>query len=109
MRISIVCLLSFGINCRSAFAVPAPTHAASIPDTPADELDAAKTASAKHGAEHPSGTELKTEKKTHIFQLPNETTDADLKKLPEVPFRFVLVLQNCPGVTDAGLKQLKTC
>ncbi len=73
------------------------------PPEPTDQrVAAAKEAYAKHGAEYAEGSQ----KGQHTFTMPEKTTDADLKGLPDLPFRFDLSLGNTM-VTDAGLKEIR--
>ncbi len=79
--------------------------AAEPADPTAEELSAAKEVYAKHGAQYEALINLEPKRTTHTMFMPNETTDADLKDLPELPFRFGLSL-NRTEVTDGGLRAL---
>src|SRR6266567_9632262 len=75
-----------------------------IEPTP-EQLQAAKDAFAKLGAEYQPNGDPGTKRIVHWFVMPSETTDADLKKLntlPQIPFSFGLSLTYLK-VTDAGL------
>ena len=71
-----------------------------------EQLKKAKDDFAKIGATYREETDSHTKQVTHLFVMPEKTTDADLKKLPNPPFSFALSL-NGTQVTDAGLKELK--
>ncbi len=73
---------------------------------PAKQLEAAKQAYDKFGAEYETDTNPNTMQTFHQFKMPKATTDAALKGLPDLPFSFSLIL-NFTLVTDAGLKELK--
>ena len=61
---------------------------------------------AKFGAAHRCGTDWQTTLTLHYFMMPETTTDAQLKGLPDLPFRFGLELFRT-NVTDAGIKELR--
>ena len=58
------------------------------------------------GAKYQTETDSNNKNTIHFFTMPRKTTDADLKKLHNVPFRLGLDLA-FTEVTDAGLKELK--
>jgi len=68
----------------------------------------AKASFSAIGGRYKAGTHPTTAKTTHTFLL-FRATDADLKKLPEVPFPFELYIRDgvTEKVTDAGLEELK--
>jgi hypothetical protein len=74
------------------------------PPAPAEQLEAAKEAYAEFGAEYDNDSPAT--QGIPCFKLPPSTTDANLKGLPNLPFRFGLNLHGT-HVTDAGLKELK--
>jgi len=71
-----------------------------------EQLVIADKAFARLGATHSLHTDNWTGKTTRLYKMPRKTTDADLKNVPNLPFRFGLDLE-CTPVTDAGLKQLR--
>ncbi len=72
----------------------------------AKQLADAKEAYAKHGAVYEPVINPETKQAAHVFWMPKSTTDADLKGVPDLPFRFGLYLENT-RITDAGVKELK--
>ena len=76
-----------------------------VEPTPA-QLKEAQEAFARLGAEYRAEIDPQTKQTLHVFVMPAATTDADLTKLPRVPFPFALQLRSTQ-VTDAGLKELK--
>ena len=72
----------------------------------AEQLKAAQEAFAKIGARYEAGTNPLTKKTVHVFRMSRDTTDAELKRLPNPPFSFALDLSGTQ-VTDVGLKELK--
>lgn len=70
------------------------------------QLQAAKLAYAKHGAEYTLATDPMTNEQVHVFRMPRETLDSDLEGLPDLPFDFGLDLRDT-RVTDAGLMTLR--
>ena len=70
-----------------------------------EQLIVAKQAYEKLGASYSTDTDPWSRRVTHYFKMPRSTTDADLKNLPNLPFRFGLDLEET-RVTDAGLKEL---
>src|SRR5205814_1492885 len=78
-----------------------------MPAPPADaKIAAAVRAFAKHEAEFRAVYDPRTKKTRPYFVMPPETTDAELKGLPDPPFEFALHL-SFTKVTDAGLTELK--
>ena len=70
------------------------------------QLEAAKLAYARHGAEHTLSTDPMTNELVHVFKMPRDTHDADLEGLLDLPFDFGLDLRDT-RVTDAGLMKLR--
>jgi internalin A len=70
-----------------------------------EQMVIAKEAFAKIGASYLVDTDPWSRRITHYFSLPRRTTDADLKNVPNLPFRFGLDLEGT-RVTDAGLREL---
>jgi hypothetical protein len=99
MRIIVLCGLLLAVFSVNLVAGSAPADPKPIPEPTPEQLTAAKEAYAKFGAEHDYIAKI------HLFLMPQGTTDADLKGLPDLPFQFGLDLI-CPKVTDAGLKEL---
>jgi RNA polymerase sigma factor (sigma-70 family) len=100
-------------NCRipNIFAAQAPADPKPAERKPPaegteEQLVAAKEAYAKFGAEYQISLNPQTRHVLHGFSLPPNTTDADLKGLPDLPFRFALSLIGAQ-VTDAGMKEIK--
>jgi internalin A len=105
MRTIVLIGLLLAILSVNLIAAPLPRNLKPIPEPTAEQLIAAKEAYAKHGAKYDTSI-LCMKDGDHVFLMPFETTDADLKGLPNLPFRFGLSLY-CTQVTDAGLKELK--
>jgi hypothetical protein len=99
-------VLAPAIFSANLIAAPLPGDLKSIPEPTAKDLAAAKEAYGKLGAEYESRFEPRTKLAVHSFQMPKTTTDADLMRLPILPFRFALSLYKTK-VTDAGMKELK--
>ncbi len=70
-----------------------------------EQLQQAKDAFAVLGAAYKQ-VDAVAKQSGHWFIMPFKTEDADLKKVPDLPFAFGLSL-NSTQVTDAGLKSLK--
>ena len=70
------------------------------------EFLAEQEAFSRLGADYRVEVDPQTKKTHHVFFMPERTEDKDLKKLPDVPFEFVLSLFGSQ-VTDTGLKELK--
>ncbi len=101
MRTIVLSLLALAIYSVNLIAVPLPSDAR--PGAPtADELVAAKKVYAKFGGTYRDRRIMETD----VFVMPVRTTDADLKGLPNLPFRFALEL-NHTKVTDAGMREIK--
>jgi len=101
MRRSVACVgLLLLIGCQDPSADP------TAQQPTAQQLKAAQDAFAMLGASHKAFTNPHTKKTFHIFFMPRDTTDADLKRLPNPPFPFALSLYGT-HVTDAGLMELK--
>jgi hypothetical protein len=105
MRTIVMSILALAIYFVNLMAAPAPTDPKPVQPT-AKQLADAKEAYAKFGAKYGTTKNPKTEQTFHSFFMPNTTTDADLKGLPDPPFSFGLDLISTK-VTDAGLKELK--
>ena len=71
-----------------------------------EQIDSLKKTFETLGGSYQAKTDTATKQTRHTFALPRETTDGDLKKLPQVPFPFELHLFQAK-VTDEGLKELK--
>jgi internalin A len=83
-------------------------QAPSAPAEPtAEQLAAAIEAYRKLGATYRAIANPKTMRPLHLFSMPTKTTDADLKGLSDLPFRFGLNLELSTQVTDMGMKELK--
>jgi hypothetical protein len=101
MRTIVMSILAVAIYSLNLMAVdPKPVQPTK------EQLEAAKQAYAKFGAQYEPYTNQKTKQTFHSFTMPMTTTDAALKGLPDLPFSFGLVLRS-RQVTDAGLKELK--
>ncbi len=100
MKESLVVLvaLSIGLGCSSALQKPDEGGKKSTAPT-AEQLQAAKEAFAKIGGKY-----FDIEKFPY-FDMPGDTEDDDLKKIPNLPFSFGLDLSETK-VTDAGMKQI---
>ncbi len=97
---SVLALAICSVNLMAAPDDPKPA------EPTAEQLAAAKKAYAKFGAEYDAYANPQTKQTNHIFRMPKKTTDADLKGLPDLPFRFVLDL-TFTEVGDASIKELK--
>ncbi len=116
--IAIIWLVLAALACYFSNLKAAPAPRDWITEPTAAQLAAAKEAYAKHGASYRCYTDPRTKQTTHLFIMPDEATDANLKDLPDLPFRFALILggtgelshlklSNDSEVTDAGLNELK--
>ncbi|MCE9531556.1 MAG: hypothetical protein K8T89_10610 [Planctomycetes bacterium] len=106
MRTIILSILALAIFPLILQARPAPKFPNQIEPT-VEQLAAAKEAFAKLGAKYECVNAEGVEQSFHVFYMPKKTIDADLKKLPDLPFNFVLSLTGTK-VTDDGLKELKS-
>src|SRR5580698_3604818 len=80
----------------------------SKPVTPtAEQLADAEKAYAKFGAVYIPYTHPEIKRSPYFFKMPRTTTDADVKDLPNLPFKFFLDFENTK-ISDVGLKQIGT-
>ncbi len=107
MRTIVICGLALAIYSVNIVAgrPPLPDPKATQPN--AEQLTAAKDAYAKLGAKYERLDVEGIEPPFHLFRMPETTTDADLKRLPDLPFHFLLSLGGTK-ITDDGLKELKS-
>jgi hypothetical protein len=104
MRTTLLSVFISWVFSTLSAAAPAPTGRTLIERT-SEELSAAKAAYAKAGMKYEAMIDQSTTVVLHTF-VSSAMTDADLKKLSDLPFSFALEL-NCSEVTDGGLKELK--
>ena len=97
-----VLAVALGLICVTGLGAAAPEV---IEPTPA-QLKEAQESFARLKASYRAEIDPRTKQMRHLFRMPQRTTDADLAKLPRVPFPFALNLYGTQ-VTDAGLKELK--
>jgi hypothetical protein len=71
-----------------------------------EQLKATKEAFAALGARYHLLQGDPTKETVHYFSMPASTTDADLKRLPPIPFSLQLNLSDTQ-ITDRGLTELK--
>jgi hypothetical protein len=89
--------------------MPHPTprqHEPAPAQTTFQQIEEAKRAFAKYGAEYVENTDRVTMELLPVFRFPIITQDRDLVGIPSLPFAFELNLTRT-RVTDAGLKELK--
>src|SRR5262249_47026358 len=85
-----------------------PGQAPSVPDEPTpEELKKAKDAFLRLGGDYYREIDPATERTEHSFYMTTNLKDADLKKIPDVPFPFTLYIHAAPQVSAGGLKALK--
>jgi hypothetical protein len=104
MRILVLSGLVLTIFSGNLVAAQAPADP-KIAEPTEEQLVAAKKAYAEHGATYQAVTEPHTKRAYHVFRMPSKTTDADLKALPDLPFRFGLEFDL--GFTAAEVKEIK--
>ncbi len=105
MRWIVLCCFVLAAASSSLTAVPLPADFRPVSSPTPGQVDEAREAYARHGAEYACLTDPLNKQRVHIFRMRRETTDADLANLPNLPFRFGLALEYT-RVTDAGLRDL---
>jgi hypothetical protein len=90
MRISLISGIVPAI-CSDLRGAPIPADLRPTPEATAEQLDSAKKAYAKHGAKYECDWDLQRRQVIHAFRMP-EATNATLKGLYNLPFRFGLIL-----------------
>jgi hypothetical protein len=101
LRLVLVTAAVLGLQFLTGLALAADT----AEPTP-EQLKDAREAFARVGAYYHAEIDAQTKQTRHVFENERSMTDADLAKLPQVPFAFGLSLYNTE-VTDAGMKELK--
>jgi internalin A len=97
VAVSILALAIYSLNVMAGQAPADPKRAAPT----AKQVEDAKEAFAKIGGVLSSSSK----ERTPSFEMPTQTNDEHLKKIPNLPFSFGLSLANSQ-VTDAGMKEI---
>ncbi len=105
MRPIVLGILALAVFSLNLMAVPLPSDLKPIPEPTAEQLAAAKEAYETFGADYEFQIDTVTKQTFHVFKMPSETIDEDLKGLPKLPFGFGLSFM-ITKVTDARLKEL---